>query len=253
VEYVIAFDVGRHVEDIGDCSWAGLTDQTRADRIQAEIVRAHPAGGDTIGYKVTIADEGPAISVLTGGMLLSNESIVDLMSGRRLRGDASLLLRVASADINQASNLQQVAANVDVVIPVIDSSDSLLADDIVPTRVTLTAINGDSRWLVLGDEVNVSGLTPGDKVRMLSGLRAEFLSSSTSTLVSKDLAGRNPLQSVLDVMADLQRRDAGELKKGDLIATGTFGAPYFPQSGETLRVIYHGLTDREASVAAVFR
>lgn len=252
VEYVIAFDVGRLLENVGDCDWSELTDQAHADRIQAEIVRAHPGGGARVGYSVTHAEDGPAVGVLTDDMLLPNGSTVDLLSGHRIRGDGNLLLRVASTAINEASTLEQVARSIEVVIPFVDSSDSMLADSIVQTRALMTATNGNTRWLVLGDEIDLSGYEPADRVRLLAALKVELIAKPGISR-QEDIPRGNPLQAVLSVLADLRRRDAGDLQTGDLVAVGAFGAPHYPKAGADLTAVFNGLTETPAQVESRFR
>lgn len=252
VEYVIAFDVGRRLENADGCNWNGLTDQAEADTIQAEVASTHPAGGELVGYKVTNAEGGRVIGVITKGMLLPSGSTVDLATGTRLLGEGDLLVRVGSSAINTASTIEDIAAHIDVVIPFIESSDMMLPEGAERTKPIWTASNGNARWGVFGDEVDISDLSPDAKVDLFANLKVELVDETGKSLQNSSMRN-NPLQSVFDVLEDMQRRGGIKLEKGDLISLGNFGRPRFPQPGASLTAIFHGLAEPAPRVEAHYR
>lgn len=251
-EYISAFSAGRSLEDTETCNWAELTDQARSDAIQADVARAHPAGGTVVGYKVTNAQDGRVVGVITDAMLLPSGSNVELSTGTRLLGEGDLLVRVKSAAINEATSLAAVAAEIQSVIPFIESSDMMLPKGAARTKAIWTASNGNARWGVHGDEVDVAGKSADEIVTMLANLEVELIDETGKSMQTSGMKN-NPLQSVLDVLEDMRRRGDSRLEAGDLISLGNFGRPRFPKSGNSYTAVFHGLAEPAPSVTANYR
>lgn len=251
-EYLSAYAAGRRLEAVDGCDWATIESQDRADAIQAAIAAHHPAGGKAVGYKVTNAQDGRVVGVITDAMLLPSGSTVDLSTGTRLLGEGDLLVRVRSAAINDATTLEDIAAGIDQVIPFIESSDMMLPDGASRTKAIWTASNGNARWGVRGDAVDVSGIEPARLVEMLGSLEVELIDESGKTLQKSGMRN-NPLQSVIDVLDDMRRRGGVRLEAGDLISLGNFGRPRFPTTGNDITAVFHGLADPAPTITARYR
>lgn len=251
-EYLAAFAAGRKLENTEGCNWGELVAQERSDSIQADIARAHPAGGKAIGYKVTNASDGRVVGVITDAMLLASGATVDLSTGSRLLGEGDILVMVGSANINTATTLEEVAASIATVIPFIESSDMMLPQGASRTKAIWTASNGNARWGVMGEPVDVSGMDPAELVTMMGGIEVELFDENGEQM-QKSSMRNNPLQSILDVIEDMQRRGNVELKVGDLISLGNFGRPRFPTSGNTYKAVFHGLAEPAPEVVAHYK
>ncbi len=250
-EYLAALTAGRGLEDTAGCIWSQLSDLRRSDRIQSEIIMMHPTGGEPVGYKVTKASDGRVVGTITDGMLLRSASKISLSSSARLLGEADLLVRVKTTAIMQAVTLEGVAAEVDAVIPFIESSDMMLPQGTPRTKAIWTASNGNARWGVLGDELDVSGMVAADIVSTVGALSVELVDEHGETIQISSMK-RHPLQSVLDVIEDMQRRGNVQLEAGDLISLGNFGRPRYPNPGNAYTAIYHGLTDPAPRVVVTY-
>lgn len=252
VEYLDAFTAGRRLENREGCTWSELDDQARSDRIQADVARAHPAGGAIVGYKVTSAEDGRVVGVITGNMLLPSGATVDLATGVRLLGEGDLLVRVKSTAINNARTLEDVAAEIEAVIPFIESSDLMLPRGIARTKAIWTASNGNARWGITGTGIDVGDREPGDIVALLGSVEVELIDETGRSLQTSGMRN-NPLQSVLDVIQDLERRGDVRLQAGDVISLGNFGRPRFPKPGARFTAVFHGLADPAPRVVANYR
>ena len=251
-EYLAAYQAGRRLQPTLGCDWGALESQERADAIQAQIVQRHPAGGKRIGYKVTNAQGGRVVGVLTDAMLLPSGSVIALDSGARLLSEGDLLLRVRSPAINQARTLEEAAAEIDAAIPFIESSDMMLPQGTPRTKPVWTATNGNARWGVLGETQDLSHLAPAERVQRLGALEVA-LSNAAGEQLQRAGMRSDPLQSVLEVLEDLRRRAAPGLQAGDLLSVGNFGRPRFPRPGEQYRAHYLGLAEPAPEVLAVYR
>lgn len=251
-EYVAAYTAGRQLENTESCNWGELVDQERSDTIQAGLARAHPAGGNAVGYKVTNASDGRVVGVITDAMLLASGSTVDLSSGTRLLGESDLLVMVGSTDINDATTLEEIAASIGTVIPFIESSDMMLPEGAARTKAIWTASNGNARWGFMGEPVDVSDMEPAAIVEMLANLEVELFDENGEQLQRSGMRN-NPLQSVFDVLEDMRRRGNVQLKAGDLISLGNFGRPRFPKSGNSYKAVFHGLADPAPEVEASYK
>lgn len=251
-EYLAAYAAGRQLENSEACNWGELTLQERSDAIQAELASTHPSGGKAVGYKVTNATDGRVIGVITDAMLLASGSTINLSSGTRLLGEGDLLVMVGSADINNARTLDDIAASIATVIPFIESSDMMLPQGAARTKAIWTASNGNARWGVMGEPVDVSAMEPAALVEMLANLEVELIDENGESMQRSGMRN-NPLQSVFDVLEDMQRRGNIELRTGDLISLGNFGRPRFPLSGNSYRAVFHGLADPAPEVVANYK
>ena len=251
-EYLAAFAQGRRLEVVEGCDWGAIESQERADAIQAAVAAAHPAGGDRVGYKVTNAEGGRVVGVITAAMLVPSGSTIDLSSGARILGESDILVRVRSAAVNDATTLEEVAAEIVEVIPFIESSDTMLPQGASRTKPIWTASNGNARWGIHGDPVDVSETEPALLVEMLGNLEVELINEAGESMQTSSMRN-NPLQSVLVVVDDMKRRGDVRLEAGDLISLGNFGRPRFPKSGNTYTAVFHGLADPAPRVVANYR
>ena len=251
-EYLAAYRAGRRLEPAPGCDWGALQSQERADAIQAQIVQRHPAGGKTIGYKVANARDGRVVGALTDAMLLPSGAVIELASGARLLSEGDLLLRIRSPAINEARTLEEAAAQIDAAIPFIESSDMMLPQGAPRTKPVWTATNGNARWGLVGETLDLSDLAPSERMRRLGELEVA-LSNAAGEELQRAGMRNNPLQSVLEVLADLRRRGAPGLQAGDLVSVGNFGRPRFPRPGDQYRARYLGLAEPAPEVLAVYR
>lgn len=250
-EYLSAYSEGRRLEVVEGCDWGAIESQERADAIQAGIARAHPAGGKRVGHKVTSSSTGYVIGVITDAMLLPGGSTIDLSTGARLLAESDILVRVSSGAINDATTLEEVAAEIDAVIPLIESSDMMLPQGAKRTKPIWTSSNGNARWGVTGDVVDVSGMHAAELVERLATLEVELIDQNGQQ-IQKSGMKRNPLEAVLDVLADMQRRGDVQLEVGDMISLGNFGRPRFPKSGNSYTAVFHGLAEPAPKVTAIY-
>lgn len=248
LEYFAAYTAGRRLENVDGCNWAELGDIRRSYRIQKEIAQRHPAGGEPVGYKVTFANDGRVVGVITDAMLLATGSTIEISTGARLLGEADLLVRVGADSINRAKTTEDIAASIDAVFPLIESSDMMLPDGAARTKAIWTASNANARWGVLGDQIDLSHMTPATRLSIFEKLEVELFDEAGRSLQSSGMRD-NPLERVLDVIGELQRRDGLELKVGDLISLGNFGRPRFPETGSSLTAVFHGLADPPPTVS----
>ena len=251
-EYLAAYAEGRRIQTVEGCAWGQISDMSRADKIQAEVVNLLSEQGSPVGYKVTNAQDGRVIGVILDFMILPSGSEVDLDTGARLLGEGDLMIRVKSDAINSAKTLEEVAAHIDQVIPLIESSDMMLPQGTPRSKATWTASNGNARWAVTGDAINVSERSPSEVLDLLGSIEVSLFDSDGSELQRSGMRN-HPLKSVLDVLEDMQRRGNATLKAGDLISLGNFGRPRFPNAGTRYRAVFHGLANTPPEVTASYR
>jgi 2-keto-4-pentenoate hydratase len=204
-----------------------------------------------VGYKVTFADDGRVIGVLMDTMLLPSGSVIDLNSGSRILVEADLIVRVASASINQAKTLEDVAASIDLVYPFMESSNMMLPRGTPRKKATWTATNGNVRWGTLGDPIDMQTMTAADVVAGIGGVEVSLFGPDGKELQRASMS-RHPLQSVLDVIDEIDRGALTALAPGDLISLGNFGRPRFPKPGEHYSTEFHGLSDDPLRVRVSF-
>lgn len=250
-EYLAAFPAGRRLENVAGCNWGEIVSQERADAIQASIAAAHPAGGDAVGYKVTNAEGGRVVGVITSAMLLPSGATVDLTTGARILGESDILVRVGSATINDATTIEEVAAAIAEVIPFIESSDTMLPQGAPRTKPVWTSSNGNARYGFRGEAVDVSDMAPAALVELLGNLQVELIDENGESMQTSGMRF-NPLESVLVVIEDMQRRGGIRLQAGDLVSLGNFGRPRFPQPGNSYTAVFHGLADPAPRVVAKY-
>lgn len=248
-EYLAAFPAGRRLEVVEGCDWGAIESQERADAIQAGIAAAHPAGGQPVGYKVTNAEGGKVVGVITDAMLVPSGSTIELASGARILGESDLLVRVRSAAINDATTLEEVAAEISEVIPFIESSDTMLPQGAGRTKPIWTSSNGNARWGIHGEPVDVSEMEAAALVELLGNLQVELIDEAGESMQTSGMRS-NPLESVLIVIEDMKRRGNVQLEAGDVISLGNFGRPRFPTSGNSYTAVFHGLAEPAPRVVA---
>jgi 2-keto-4-pentenoate hydratase len=249
--YAKAFDAGESLSNTGPCIWGEIADQAVSDNIREGVVAYLGKQGSPVGYKVTFADDGRVVGVLMDSMLLPSGSVVDLSSGSRILVEADLIVRVASASINQAKTLEDVAASIDLVYPFMESSNMMLPRGTPRKKATWTATNGNVRWGTLGDPIDLQTMAAADVVARIGGVEVSLFGPDGKEL-QRAAMSRHPLQSVLDVIDEIDRGALTALAPGDLISLGNFGRPRFPKPGEHYATEFHGLSDVPLQVRVSF-
>lgn len=210
--------------------------------------------GPLAGYKVALTNPKvqksfnatqPIWGALYQNMLLPNRSKVSVKYGTWPVLDASVLVRIKSSEINQASSPEQALAHIDQIAPFIELADVLVQTPSKLTPQGMTAINAGARLGVVGVALPVPADAAKQKrllreidnmtVRVQTG-KGKLLSQGKGS----DAAG-HPLQAVLWLAAAL-REQGQALQPGQWVSLGTFSSMLRPQAGQTVTVVYPGLT-----------
>lgn len=249
--YLNATAQGQRLVSDASCRWEEIIDQGLADQIQGQVRKTLETDSPVAGYKVTFAEDGRVVGVLTENMLLSSPASISLTSGSQLLVEADLLVRIKSLAVNQATTPEDVAAHIDAVIPFLESSNLVLPKGTPRKRAIWTAVNGNARWGTMGKPVLVEGQTAYEIASMLGRLTAELIGPDGNVLQRSGMS-RHPLESVIDAASELARLGAGQLKPGDLISLGNFGRPRFPKSGQTFAARYIGFEGLDDVIEVTF-
>lgn len=249
--YAKAYSAGEGLSNDGPCNWGALVDQRTSDKIRAGVVDFLGTQASPVGYKVTFADDGRVIGVLMDSMLLPSGSVIKLSTGSRILVESDLIVRIAESAINEATTLEDVAASIDQVYPFMESSNMMLPRGTPRRKATWTATNGNVRWGTLGEPVDLQVMAAADVVERIGGLEVSLFGPEGNEL-QRAAMSRHPLQSVLDVVDEIERAGLAPLKPGDFISLGNFGRPRFPKSGEAYATEFHGLSERTPRVSVSF-
>jgi 2-keto-4-pentenoate hydratase len=221
--------------------------------------------GPVIGYKAGLTNpavqqrfgaDQPVWGVLYEGMVLDSGAVVDAAFGARPLYEADLLVRVKSADINNARTPEDVIAAIDQVIPFIELPD--LAVQSVPqlNAAGLAAINVGARFGVKGVPVAVPDSAFG-RTFMLDALR-DMTIVVTDGKDGKELARgkggdilEHPLNAVV-WLAQALAREGLAMQPGQLISLGSFTPLTPPTAGLTVLASYQGLPDAQPVVASFY-
>lgn len=209
--------------------------------------------GAPVGYKASLTNpavqkrfnhDAPVWGVLYAPMLLKSGAVVDAAFGARPLYEADLLVRVASAAVNQARTADEVLAAIDRVIPFIELPDLVVQAPGKLNGAAISAINVGARLGVVG--------TPIEVVRS-----AEFSNAlrNMETIVKADGSEvdrgkgsdvlEHPLNAVVWLVQDLARSERA-LKPGDLVSLGSFSKLLPPKPGLAVEVQYQGLPGNPA-------
>jgi 2-oxo-hept-3-ene-1,7-dioate hydratase len=240
--YISAFETAQKMANTDNCVWDQVDTLEEAVAVQKTAVEHFTSqGAEPIGYKVTSATDGRVVGTIMSNMVMVSGSGVEVASGAALVSEADILVRVKDAGINSATTLEEVVAHLDQVIPLIESSDMMTAEGIDRTVASWTATNGNARYAFVGEPVEIDG--SAEWVERFANINVVF-SDETGKVMADTTMNRNPLESVLDVLASFKERGLGEeLKAGDVISLGNFGRPMRPKAGQTFTAVFQGLDD----------
>jgi 2-keto-4-pentenoate hydratase len=208
--------------------------------------------GPVIGYKAGLTNPAvqkrfnatePVWGKLYQGMLLADGASVEPAFGARPLFEADMLVRVRSADINQARTPMEVLAAVDQVIPFIELPDLVVE---APARLNgfgVSAINVGARMGVAGKPVPVPA-TRGERYAMLDALKnMTVILDGNGTELGRGKGSdilEHPLNAVIWLSQALAREGL-QLKPGELISLGSFSPLLPPKAGTRVTASYHGL------------
>jgi 2-keto-4-pentenoate hydratase len=209
--------------------------------------------GRVIGYKAGLTNpavqkrfnyDKPVWGRLYQGMVLADGATVDAAFGARPLYEADLLVRVKSADINNAKTPMDVLAAIDQVIPFIELPDLVVQ---APPRLSgpaITAINVGARLGVAGKPIPVPTVR-AERYAMLDGLRdmTVVLSDAGGAELGKGKGSdilEHPLNAVV-WLAQALKKEGVALQPGDLVSLGSFSPLLPPKAGLKASVVYQGL------------
>ncbi len=206
-----------------------------------------------IGYKAGLTNpatqkrfgaDKPVWGVLFDGMLLDNGAKVEAAFGARPLFEADMLVRVKSADINQAKTPMDVLLAIDQVIPFIELPDLVVQAPPKLNGAAISAINVGARLGVVGSPIDVP-TTRGERFAMLDALRdmTVTLKDGAGTELGRGKGGDildHPLNAVVWLAAALAEEGLA-MKPGDLISLGSFSPLLPPKAGLKVTASYAGL------------
>ncbi|EKV01683.1 2-keto-4-pentenoate hydratase [Leptolyngbya sp. PCC 7375] len=215
--------------------------------------------GSVVGYKVALTNtkaqsqlgiSHPLYGFLLENMLLEDGATLPLEFGSRPQAEGDLMVRVGSADINQADTDLELLAGLDAVIPFLELPDLVYEEDAVVNAGALVAVNVGARYGVMGNPVELesgdSGLDQLANIRVvLNNDRGQFLVDGDSTA----LLG-HPINSVR-WLRDTLLTQGVELSPGDLLSLGSVTSLVSLDAGTDIMGIearYFGLQDNDRSV-----
>ena len=235
-----------------------------------------PDFGPIVGYKAALTSppaqarfgvEHPLRGTLLYNMLLESGATVPGQFGSRPLFEPDLMVRVRSADINQATTHHEVLAALESVIPFIELPDLMFAPGVELDANDLMAVNVGARLGVMGEEIPLgnSALSPRldgqDWVDVLGNIEVEMVTGAADSLDQAEMetiaSGNSqallghPLDVVLWLVEDL-KQSGQSLRPGDLLSLGSITAPMPVTAGQTVQAHYHGLTEEVITVQVTF-
>ena len=204
--------------------------------------------GAPVGYKAGLTNpavqkrfnhDAPVWGALYAPMLLKSGAVVDAAFGARPLFEADLLVRVASAAVNQAKTVDEVLAAIDQVIPFIELPDLVVQAPAKLNGPAIVAINVGARLGVMGTPIAVQRSAAfsdalRDMVTIVKADGAELDRGKGSDVLE------HPLNAVVWLAQDLARGGRA-MKPGDLISLGSFSKLLPPKPGLAVEVQYQGL------------
>lgn len=215
------------------------------DRLIAALT---PSMGPVVGYKVGLTNAAaqarfgvphPLRGAMFRATFLESGAQVPLRFGAVPTVESDLLVRVASADINTATDHVAILRAIDRLIPFIEMPDLVLAQGQLLDGPNLLAINVGARLGVMGPGVPIEA-TPAFAARLANMMVTLTGPDGTerSRAPGSALLG-HPLNVIPWLVADL--RAAGrQLEPGQIISLGGF-SPALPAAPGTWRATYDGL------------
>lgn len=209
--------------------------------------------GPVIGYKAGLTNaavqkrfgyDKPVWGKLYQGMVLADGATVEAAFGARPLFEADMLVRVKSADINQAKTPMDVLLAVDQVIPFIELPDLIVQAPPKLGGPGVSAINVGARLGVAGKPIPVPA-TRGERYAMLDALRdmnvvlADGGGAELGRGKGSDILD-HPLNAVI-WLAQALGKEGLAMKPGDLISLGSFSPLLPPKPGLKATATYQGL------------
>lgn len=256
--------VGRWAEALGELSAAdgvlarppaGLSD-AEAGAVRARYVATLlPRRGPVVGYKAALtspaAQQRFGLTAPVYGFLLRDMLLADGARVRRPGGaleplvEADLVVRVGSAQINDASSPRELLAALDAVLPFIEFPALPYQDQ--PDAGAFVAANAGAWRGVLGAPIP---LQPGtDWARRLPALEVTLATADGTVLGAGSGAALlgDPLRVVV-WLRDALHQEGRRLARGDLISLGSLTAPQPVPWGQEVVASYRGLGREEVRV-----
>jgi len=247
---------------LSDCHHRLIDTLDKARLAQARAIRAWAAAGrQPAGYKIGLTDrrvqerfgvDRPLVGVLFEDMLLDDGAVVAYASGAALQVEADLLVRVKSADINQARSVAEAAWHLDAVLPFIELPDILFRLNAGNTAALLLASNVGARWGAQGAPLSVK--SPRELVECLPRMTVTLATGSGDILQQGrgDQILGHPLRAVLRLLDELALRKE-TLKPGQLLSLGGIGGPVKAQPGQRYAATYSGCGEIPGAVSVSVR
>jgi len=242
---------------IGDCYQRLINSMEKAAIAQEDIVTFMAEKHRVVGYKVGLtgnrarqmfAITQPLVGTLFEGMLLKDNAHISLESGTSLWVELDLMVRVKSARMNKATTIEEVAAEIDMLIPFIELPDALFEPGNNNAAALLLAGNVGARWGVMGEGVSITA--PDYLVRRLPNMKLELITGTGESIrqgQGKQILA-HPLNAVLYLLGELKKRNKS-LVAGQLISLGTIGGPARAQQGTRYTARYSGFSEKALTVS----
>lgn len=246
---------------LSDCHHRLIDTLDEARLAQGRATRAWAASRRPAGYKIGLTDrrvqerfgvDRPLVGVLFEDMLLDDGAVVAHASGAALQVEADLLVRVKSADINQARSVAEAARHIDAVSPFIELPDIQFRLDAGNTAALLLASNVGARWGAQGAPLSVE--SPRELVECLPRMTVTLATGSGEILRQGqgDQILGHPLRAVLRLLDELALRKE-TLKPGHLLSLGGIGGPVKAQPGQRYAAAYSGCGPTPGTVSVTVR
>ncbi|MEM1242383.1 MAG: hydratase [Cyanobacteria bacterium P01_H01_bin.26] len=200
------------------------------DSIQYTFVRRLiEESGSVVGYKAALTSPNaqeqlgishPLYGFLLEDMLLDSGTTLPIRFGTRPHAEGDLMVRVGSADINQAETDLELLAALDAVIPFLELPDLVYQENASVNAGALVAVNVGARFGIVGDPVELapdeSGLEQLAGIRVvLNNDQGQFLAEGDSTALLD-----HPI-NVVRWLRDTLQTQGVDLRPGDLLALGS--------------------------------
>jgi 2-keto-4-pentenoate hydratase len=233
---------------LSSCDQTMTLDQ--AMMIQAQYLESlMPALGEVVGYKAGLTNVNiqkalgithPLRGTLLKKMLLESGAEIESSYGVLPFSEGDLILRVGSAEINNAKTQQEILENIDAVIPFIELPDMLYAKGVKLNAPAIAAINVGARLGVIGPPIPVEASE--EWMDRLKNFTLQIIDDKGTVLCEgkgTSLLG-DPLNVVLWIRDSLKAEGKG-LNKGDLLSLGSVTKMIPPAPNMTLRAHYMNL------------
>jgi len=221
---------GQFIKKIPVTSYDQGMTMEQAMKIQAQFIKSlKPTFGEVVGYKagLTNPDVQKAFGVthplrgsLLKKMILKSGAEIEANFGSRSLYEGDLILRVGSAQINNAKTQQEILKHIDAAIPFIELPDITYAKEVKINGPALAAVNVGARYGVVGSSIPVKA-SKGWMDR-LKNFKLQILDEKGGVLSEGQGSGLlgDPLNVVMWIRDSL-KAEGKKLKKGDLLSLGS--------------------------------